>query len=97
MPIGHFLPEEAERRARARGRLDPRPPALRLDDLLDQRQADAGTLDLVARLERLEDAPDAVVVLGRDAGAVVANRELVERPEPAAADDDLTGRRDRRA
>ena len=72
-------PQEPERRALARRGLDPGAAALRLDDLLDERETDAGALDLVARLERLEDAPDPVVELGRDAGAVVADRELVER------------------
>src|SRR4051812_43414541 len=67
-----------DRRAcRLRG-LEPGATAARFDILLHEREPDAGALDFVARLQRLEDLPDAVLELPRDPGAVVLDRELEE-------------------
>jgi len=55
---------------------DPDAAAVHLHDLLDQRQTDAGALELVARGQRLEDAKDALEVLFFDAGTIVADAEL---------------------
>ena len=56
--------------------LEPRAAAARLDELANDRQTDAGAFDLVARRERLEDLPDPLVELRRDARAVVGDREV---------------------
>src|SRR5689334_15002246 len=80
LAIGH--PGEREPRALADLGLDPRGPAMALDDLAHHRQADAGALDLVAALEGLEQPPDLVGELGRDADPVVGDHEL---PAPAVA------------
>src|SRR4029079_16055713 len=80
--VGLGRPGELERRATAELGVDPRPATGALDDLADYRQADAGALDLVAALEGLEQPPDLVGELGRDADAVVGNRDL---PAPAVA------------
>src|SRR5687768_16026179 len=76
----HFRPEELESGPLSNLGLDPHPAAFRLDDLLHHRQADTGTLDLVARLERLEYAKYALMILRRDSLAVVAHHELAEWP-----------------
>src|SRR5215475_11267168 len=80
--LGIGRPGEPERRAAAELGLHPGLAAVALDDLADHRQADAGALDLVAALQGLEQAPDLVGELARDADAVVGDREL---PAPAAA------------
>src|SRR4051812_36585838 len=67
---------EAEGGAVARLRLDPDPAAVALDDLAAERQADAGAGVLVAGVQALEHAEDALVVLGRDADAVVGDADL---------------------
>src|SRR5215211_4791533 len=67
-----------DRRAlRLRG-LEPCPAAARFNILLHERQPDSSALDFVARLQRLENLPDAVLELAWDAGAVVLYRELEE-------------------
>src|SRR5438477_3492252 len=70
---------------RLRG-FEPRPPAARFDILLDERQSDASALDFVARLQRLEDFPDAVLKLTRDTRSVVLNREFEELAGVACGD-----------
>src|SRR5215510_4894719 len=80
--LGVGRPGEPERRAAAELGCDPGLAAVALDDLADHRQADAGALDLVAALQGLEQAPDLVGELARDADPVVGDREL---PAPAAA------------
>src|SRR5262245_42792050 len=73
--------------ARVRG-VEPGAAGLRFDDLADDRQADAGALDLVAALERLEQAPDLVGELAGDADAIVGDRELPAPARAARADGD---------
>src|ERR1044071_851813 len=87
--VGLGRPGELERRATAELGLDPRPATVAFGDLADYRQADAGALDFVAALEGLEQPPDLVGELGRDADAVVGDRDL---PAPGVA---LRGQRDR--
>src|SRR5262245_28544226 len=86
--VGVGRPGEAEGRAAAGCGLDPGLAAMALDDLADHRQPDARALDLVASLERLEQAPDLVGELGGDPDAVIGDRQL---PAPAIA---LGGDRD---
>ena len=66
---------EVEGRALAGLGLDPDAPAVALDDLLADRQADAGARVLVPAVQALEDDEDALEVLRVDADAVVAHRE----------------------
>src|SRR3954469_4732122 len=78
-----FLQGEIEGRPLAGGRLDPDSAMVALDDLLDDRQARAGTAAvLVAAVQALEDAEHGVLVFFRDADAVVAH---VEDRRPARA------------
>src|SRR4029450_13144413 len=55
--------------------LDPDPPAVALDDLLADREADPGPGVLVASVEALEGREDALGVLEVDPDAVVAHAE----------------------
>src|SRR5262249_13173514 len=71
-----FLQGEIEGRPPTGGRLDPDFAMVALDDLLDDRQARAGAAAvLVAAVQALEDAEHGVLVLFRDADAVVAHVE----------------------
>src|SRR5512134_3350763 len=69
-------PGEVECRALVWRGLDRIAPPAGLDYLLDHGESDSSPFDLVARRERLEDAPDAVMVCRRDPRAIVAHSEL---------------------
>ena len=56
--------------------VDPDPAAVELDDLLRERQADAGAGVVLAAVQPLEDDEHLVGVLGLDADAVVRDAEL---------------------
>src|SRR5690606_17132756 len=64
------------------------PSAARLDDFLDDRAADSGTLDFIPRRERLEDPTNPLVTLRGDAGAIVLHGEPERIAEVAAAERD---------
>src|SRR5437773_11646454 len=66
---------EPERRAAAGFRFDTDVPAVALDDLLAQRQPDAGAGILGAPVQALEQREDALEVFRRDADAVVRHGE----------------------
>src|SRR5690606_34752874 len=51
---------------------DPRAAAVGLDDAANDRQADAGALDPIARVQGLEQIPDPRVIARRDPRPVVA-------------------------
>ena len=76
--------------------LDPDAPAVALDDLLADRQADAGARVLVAAVQPLEDDEDPLDVLRLDADAVVAHREEPGSPSSRSAATCTSGRRRRR-
>src|SRR5918995_4801286 len=65
-----------EARALAGARLDPDAPAVALDHLLADGQADAGSRVLALVMQALEHHEDALVVLRLDADAVVAHFEV---------------------
>ena len=72
-------------------------PAVRLDDALDEAQAEPGALDLrgddVGRaVERLEDVR---LIGGRDADAAIADADVDVRPRDGRADADPARRRRR--
>src|SRR4051812_26426467 len=69
-------PGEMERRSLSLLRLDPHPPPPAVHQLLHDREPDPGALDFVPRGERMEDAEDALMVLLRDTGPVVAHGAL---------------------
>src|SRR5687768_5634100 len=66
---------EAECRADARLGLDLDAPPVALDDLLADREADAGAVIVAAAVQPLEQDEDALEVFSRDADAVVADPE----------------------
>src|SRR4026208_2400032 len=82
-------PDKAKRRALIRRRFHRCRAAPGLDDFSDHRKPDAGAFNLVAWRQSLENAPDPLVELRIDAGAVVAHRELERIPEipPTDAND----------
>src|SRR5262249_19059901 len=88
-----FLQGEIERRPLAGGRLDPDSAMVALDDLLDDREARArAAAEAVAAVQALEDAEHGVVMLLRDADAVVAHvedRRPVRALPPADLDPSL--------
>src|ERR671926_393774 len=69
-----FGPGEPEGRAGALRRFDPGLAAFAFDYLLHDGQANPGALDAIARLERLEHPPDALVELRSDARPIVPDR-----------------------
>src|SRR6185436_5940278 len=72
--LGRLRQREADGRPVALARrLHPDPAAVDLDDALDEREADAGALDL--GIELLEEAEDLVVVARLDADAVVLDEQ----------------------
>src|SRR5262249_27784366 len=66
---------EVEDAAAARRLVDPDLAAVALDDLLADRQADAGARELVARVQAAEHLEDPLGVVGVDAQAVVLHRD----------------------
>src|SRR4051812_37151601 len=75
-------PREPEGRPGARRGFDPSLATARFDDLAHDGQTNSCALDLVASFEGLEQTPDTIVKLRRDAHAVVLH---VERPDIAGA------------
>src|SRR4051794_32974307 len=72
----YHRPGEVKCRTAAWTRVDPGPAVLRFDDLADNREPDAGALELVTPLEGLEQAPDPLMKLRWDPDAVVGDRDL---------------------
>ena len=66
---------ERERGALIRLTLRPDPPAVPLDDPLDDRQADAGAFEFVRGMQPLENAEQLADVPHVEAGAVVTHEE----------------------
>ena len=66
---------EVERRAPIDRRFRPDPPAVTLNDALDDRQADAGALEILRAMQPLEHAEQLVGVAHVETGAIVANKE----------------------
>src|SRR4030095_1203504 len=66
---------EEDGRTPADLRLHPDPPAMPLDDLLADRQTDAGSWVRTAVVQALEDDEDPLKILRLDADAVVAHAE----------------------
>src|SRR5689334_7064360 len=62
---------EAEHGSAALACVDPDPPAMALDDLAADREADAGSLVGVAVVQALEHLEDVLALVGRDADAAV--------------------------
>src|SRR5919197_2669374 len=77
-PGRRLAPPEPETGARVGRRCDTNLPALRLDQFLDQRQANARPFDPVARVERLKNPPDSFLIFGRHPRPVVGDGELPE-------------------
>src|SRR3954463_6932648 len=79
-------PRESKRRASAFFGVQPRTPAVCLDDPAHDRQPDPGGVDLVARGERLKESPDLRLVVARDARTVVTHVELPALGDGLGAD-----------
>src|SRR3954464_1995127 len=62
---------EVEGCAAIHDRLGPDGAAVALDDFLDDREADAGALEILAAVQPLEDAEEPAVVLHVEADAIV--------------------------
>src|SRR5688572_8880116 len=77
---------EAEGGAAARGRLDPDAPAVALDDLAAHREADAGALVGLARVQALEHLEDPLAVAPVDADPVVGHAHRPAAGTPLGAD-----------
>src|SRR5688572_10053507 len=76
LALFHFRQREAEGRARAGPRLDPDAPAVALDHLLADGEADAGAGILAHRVQALEDLEDALEEFRLYADAVVFHGNL---------------------
>ena len=65
-----------EGRALARPAVGPDAPAVLVDDLLADREADAGPLEAVGAVQALERPEDEVALARREADAVVVDRHM---------------------
>src|SRR3982751_3268788 len=73
--LGHGEPKRA---AAADDRIDADPAAVPLDHFLDDGQADAGAVVAVARVQRLKDLEDPLMMLPRNARAIVGDAKPPE-------------------
>ena len=74
--VGLCRERKVEGGALARFRLDPDSPAVTLDDLLADRQADARACVLLSGVQASEDLEDVILELRVDADAVVATPRI---------------------